>query len=81
MPARQSFRKRNEQFHDFDTEVTIFSLYRDVGGGVMWPCNIRRERNGERVYEMFADQVQINRDLKDNLFTLPADLKVLPKGK
>ena len=81
LPARQSFRKRNEQFHDFDTEVTLFGLYRDVGGGVMWPCNIRRERNGERVYEMFADQVQINRDLKDNLFTLPADLKVLPKGK
>jgi hypothetical protein len=80
LPARQSFRKRNEQFHDFDTEVTIFGLYRDVGG-VMWPCNIRRERNGERVYEMFADQVQINQDLKDNLFTVPADLKVLPKGK
>jgi hypothetical protein len=81
LPARQSFRKRNEQFHDFDTEVTIFGLYRDVGGGVMWPCNIRRERNGEKIYEMFADQVQINRDLKDNLFTLPAGLKVLPKGK
>ena len=81
LPVRQSFRKRNEQFHDFDTEVTIFSLYRDVGGGVMWPCNIRRERNGERIYEMFADQVQINQNLKDNLFVLPSDLKVLPKGK
>ena len=43
--------------------------------------SVRRERNGERIYEMFADQVQINRDLKDNLFSLPADLKVLPKGK
>ena len=80
-PVRQSFRKRNEQFHDFDTEVTIFGLYRDVGGGVMWPCNIRRERNGERIYEMFADQVQINQDVKDNLFVLPSDLKLLPKGK
>jgi hypothetical protein len=81
LPARQSFRKRNEQFHDFDTEVTLFGLYRDVGGGVMWPCNIRRERNGEKIYEMFADQVQINRDLKDNLFVLPSNLKMLPKGK
>lgn len=80
-PVRQTFRRRNEQFHDFDTEVTIFGLYRDVGGGVMWPCNIRRERNGERIYEMFADQVEINKDLKDNLFSLPGDLKVLPKGK
>jgi hypothetical protein len=80
-PVRQSFRRRNEQFHDFDTEVTIFGLYRDVGGGVMWPCNIRRERNGDRIYEMFADQVQINQDLKDNLFSLPSDIKMLPKGK
>jgi hypothetical protein len=80
-PVRQSFRRRNEQFHDFDTEVTVFALYRNVGGGVMWPCNIRRERNGEKIYEMFADTVEINKDLKDNLFSLPAGLKVLPKGK
>jgi hypothetical protein len=81
LPARQKFRRRNEQFKDFDTEVTILGLYRSVGGGVMWPCNIRRERNGEKIYEMFADQVEINKDLKDNLFTLPSDIKVLPKGK
>jgi len=79
-PVRQTFRRRNEQFHDFDTEVTIFGLYRNVGGGVMWPCNIRRERNGERIYEMFADQVEINKDLRDNLFSLSGE-KVLPKGK
>jgi hypothetical protein len=80
-PVRQTFRRRNEQFHDFDTEVTIFGLYRNVGGGVMWPCNIRRQRNGEKIYEMFADQVEINKDLKDNLFSLPSDSKMLPKGK
>jgi hypothetical protein len=73
-PVRQSFRRRNEQFHDFDTEVTIFGLYRDVGGGVMWPCNIRRERNGDRIYEMFADNVQINQNLSDDLFKLPQDV-------
>ena len=81
LPTRQSFRRRNEQYHDFDTEVTIFSLYRNVGGGVMWPCNIRRDRNGDKIYEMYADQVEINKDLKDNLFALPGDVKVLPKGK
>lgn len=81
LPVRQMFRRRNEQYHDFDTEVTVFGLYRKIGGGVMWPCNIRRERNGEKIYEMFAEQVEINKDLKDNLFTLPGDVKVLPKGK
>jgi hypothetical protein len=81
LPVRQQFRKRNEQFHDFDTEVSTFGLYRNVGGGITWPCNIRRERNGEKIYEMFSDAVQVNQDLRDDIFTLPADLKVLPKGK
>jgi hypothetical protein len=81
LPTRQSFRRRNPEYHDFDTEVTVFALYRDAGGGVMWPGNIRRERNGEKIYEMYADKVEINKDLKDNLFTLPGDIKVLPKAK
>ena len=81
LPVRQTFRKRNEQFHDFDTEVTIFALYRNVGGGVMWPCNIRRERNGEKIYEMFADQVEINKDLKDDLFSLPTNSPAPGKKK
>jgi hypothetical protein len=81
LPVRQSFRKRNQQFHDFDTEVTVFGLYRSAGGGVVWPCNIRRERNGDKIFEMFSDQVQINKDLKDNLFSLPNDLKMIPKKK
>jgi hypothetical protein len=81
LPVRQTFRRRNEEFKDFDTEVTIFGLYRDIGGGVKWPCNIHRERNGDKIYEMFADQVQINKDLKDDLFELPGNVKVLPKGK
>lgn len=81
LPVRQTFRKRNEQFHDFDTEVTIFGLYRDVGGGVMWPCNVRRERNGERIFEMFSDQVKINQDFDEDLFTPPSELKTPAKGK
>ena len=46
-----------------------------------WPINIRRERNKEKIFEMFSDTVQINRDLKDDLFTLPGGIKMLPKGK
>jgi hypothetical protein len=79
LPVRQSFRRRNQQFHDFDTEVTLFGLYRNVGGGVMWPYNVRRERNGEKIYEMISDQVSINQDLKDNLFSLAIDQKMMKK--
>jgi hypothetical protein len=81
LPIRQSFRRKNPTYGDFDTEVSIFGKYRDVGGGVMWPYDIRRERNGQKIYEMYSDSVEINKNLTDNLFSLPAKLKVLPKSK
>ena len=79
LPVRQVFKRRNQQFKDFDTEVTIFAKYRDVGGGVMWPYDNRRDRNGEKIFEMFSDSVEINQNLTDELFTLPGSIKVLPK--
>ena len=81
LPVRQVFKRRNPEFKDFDTEETFFSKYRDVGGGVKWPYDVRRDRNGEKIFEMFAESVQINTGLKDDLFTLPANIKVLPKPK
>src|ERR1044072_4900771 len=81
LPVRQVFRRRNPEYKDFDTEVTIFAKYRDVGDGVKWPCTIERERNGEKVFQMYSDSVQVNKNLTDNLFTLPGNIKVLPKAK
>lgn len=81
LPERQSFRRRNTEFNSWDEEVTLFSKYRDVGSGVKWPFDVHRERNGDKVYEMFSDSVQINQNLTDDLFTLPVDLKILPKAK
>ena len=80
LPLRQKFRRRDEEFKDWDEEVSVFTKYRDVGG-VMWPFDIHREKNGEKVYEMFSDTVEINKNLTDDLFTLPANLKILPKAK
>jgi hypothetical protein len=79
--VRQVLKRRNPEYKDFDTEETIFAKYRDVGGGVMWPFSIRRSRNGEKLYEIYAESVQINKNLKDDLFTLPAKLKILPPAK
>jgi hypothetical protein len=81
LPVRQIFRRRNPQYKDFDEEVTVFAKYRDVGGGVKWPFDVRRDRNGEKIFEMYADSVEINQNLTDDLFTLPANLKMLPKAK
>jgi hypothetical protein len=80
LPIRQYFKRRNEEFKNWDEEVTLFNKYRDVGG-VKWPFDVHRERNGEKIYEMFSDTVEINKNLTDDLFTLPANLKILPKAK
>ena len=48
LPVYQVFKRRNPTDKEWDTEVTRFSKYRDVGGGVMWPFAVERERNGEK---------------------------------
>ena len=81
LPIYQTFRRRNPTDKQIDDEVTRFSKYRDVGGGVMWPFSIQRERNGEKIFEMYSESVTINKDLKDDLFTLPANMKILKKER
>jgi len=79
LPVRQVYRRKNQEYKDFDTEMTVFGNYRDVGGGVKWPMQVRRDRNGSKIFEMFAESVEINKGLKDELFTVPANVKVIPK--
>jgi hypothetical protein len=81
LPVRQVLKRRNEQYKDFDSEETIFAKYRDVGGGVKWPMSIRRFRNNEKLFELYSDSVQINKNLTDDLFTLPASIKILPPAR
>jgi len=80
LPVKQSFRRRNPEFKDFDTETSVFAKYHEVSG-IKWPQTIHRERNGEKIFEMYSDSVQINKNLTDNLFTLPVNAKMLPKAK
>lgn len=77
LPIRQLFYRRDPKTRDRFEEVTIFSKYRDVGGGVKWPYAIRRERDGEKIFEIFSEKVTINQNLNDNLFLLPSDIKLL----
>ncbi len=81
LPLKQVTYRRDLQIKDRIEEVTRFTKFRDVGGGVMWPFDIQRERDGEKIYQMFSDSVVINQDLTDTLFTLPANLKILKKPK
>ncbi len=80
LPVKQVTKRRDSTTGDLNEEVTRFSNYREVNG-VQWPWSIVRERNGEKIYQMFSDSVEINKGLTDDLFTLPAGIKVLPKMK
>jgi hypothetical protein len=79
--VRQVYYRRDPIDNTKLEEVSLFNKYRDVGGGVMWPFAIRSERNGEKVLERYLESVEINRDLKDSLFMLPPNLKILKKDK
>lgn len=76
LPVRQVFFRRDPKTRERDEELTLFSKYR-VENGVNWPHAIHRERNGEKIFEMFADSVVIDKGLPDKLFELPGDIKKL----
>jgi hypothetical protein len=81
LPGRQVFFRRDPDTKDRIEEVSRFSKFRDVGDGVQWPFAITRERNGDKIYEMYSDSVVINQDLKDDLFTLPGNIKILKPAR
>jgi hypothetical protein len=81
LPTRQVYTRKDPIDNSKVEEAATFNKYRDVGGGVMWPFAVRRERNGEKVFEAYAETVKINQDLKDSIFELPQGLKLLPKEK
>jgi hypothetical protein len=81
LPVRQIFYRRDPKTRQRFEEVTTFSKYRDVGGGVQWPLTIQRERDGEKIFEIFSETVTINQDLDESYFTLPVDMKVLPPAR
>src|SRR6185436_5132801 len=80
LPVKQEYFRRDEKTRDRIEEISHFSKYRDISG-VQWPFQIEKERNGEKLLEMFSDTVRINMDLKDDLFTLPGNMKVLPPAR
>jgi hypothetical protein len=70
LPVRQSMVWRDPKTHDRNEEVTRFARYQNAGG-VQWPHQIMRERNGDKVYQIFSDSVSINRGLSDSAFAVP----------
>lgn len=76
-PLKQVFIRRDPVTKERDEEDTLFSKYRDIGGGIMWPLDIHRERNGDKVYEIFCDRAEANKGNEDKFFQLPGAIKLL----
>jgi hypothetical protein len=76
LPIRQSWYHLDPTYKDRDEEVTHFARYGDAGG-IQWPHEITRERNGEKIYQMFSESIAINQDLTSDLFEVPTG----PPGK
>lgn len=81
LPLRQEFVRRDPKTKEKFEEVSVYSKYRDVGGGVQWPFSIMAERNGEKIFEIYSETVSINTGLSDNELTLASSMKVLPPEK
>lgn len=80
LPVRQIYKRVNAVSKEQDEEVTLFARYQDAGG-VQWPHQIRRDHNGDKVYEIFSESVRINKDLADSFFTVPDPGTVKPAAK
>jgi hypothetical protein len=81
LPVQQSWVWRDPETKEREEEVTRFSRYR-LTGGIQWPQQIHRERNGEKVYDIYSESVTVNQELTDNLFAIPGpDAKPDPPRK
>jgi hypothetical protein len=70
LPVRQTMVWHDPKTHDRNEEVTRYARYREESG-VQWPQQITRDRNGEKIYQIFSDFVLINPGLSDAVFAVP----------
>ena len=77
LPLQQRDLRRDPQPRVPFEEQSVFGRYRPVGEALM-PWIIRRERDEERVFELYAQSYEINRPLGEDVFALPKDLPLLP---
>ncbi len=70
LPVRQVWVWRDPETKERNEEITRFSRYRNVEG-IQWPHQINRERNGQKVYDIYSESVTINQNFPDDLFANP----------
>lgn len=69
LPMKQVFSRLDTKTKERDEEVTRFDRYR-TNDGIQWPQQVTRERNGYKIFQIFAESVSFNQDLTDDLFSV-----------
>jgi hypothetical protein len=79
LPTKQRFTRWDQTINDRREEVTRFAKYRDIGNRIMWPYDVQRERDTEKIFEIYSEKVTADEPLSDDLFELPRGIKLLKK--
>ena len=70
-PCKARFSRWDPVINDHREEVTHFTKYREAGNGVVWPHDVQRERDKEKVSELYSDKVTVGDDFKPGFFDAP----------
>ncbi len=79
LPVRQRFYRRDPLTKDRIQEVTRFSKYKLTNTGVQWPLDLQRERDTEKLTEIYDESVTTDTNPAATLFQLPPGITMLPK--
>ena len=77
LPLQQRYLRRDRKTQIPYEEKSVFGRYKAVGDTLL-PWVIRRERDDEKVFELFAQSYETNRPLSASIFAIPADVARLP---
>ena len=70
LPVRRQWSRRNPRTRVRENEVVVLGKYRNVDG-ILTPYYTLRERNGQKIFELFLTGVAYNLDPPDSLFQRP----------
>ena len=79
LPILQRYLRLDPVYKERVEEIMRFSKFHEAGGGVLWPLDFQRERDGEKIYQMFSDKVTVGNRFNADLFELPRGMQMLKK--
>lgn len=77
LPVQQQYLRRDPKTRVPYEEKSVFGRYKPIGDTLL-PWIIRRERDGDRVFELYAQSYQINQPLSKAIFEIPESVPLLP---